>query len=374
MSMQIHFKWPGKVWLYSDMHFNHEGILGFDERKEFKTIKEHNEFIIKKIKSRVKPEDTFLCLGDIGNNFLDLMSEIPGYKVLIRGNHDRLSKKVYREVFDEFYNGPIFLNQFLVCSHEPIPLSKNYYINIHGHLHGSVLNLENYINISCAMVDYNPIDLDSIIKKYEKRLKRIRKEPFLSEWYKDNYIFKKDDQRGKVPCFSDGLVVPNAKGIIDLQEEYFKFRKQTPEKINFKEIDFDEFKKKKWEKKNIFDLFDTYFYKKDIKNQQKIKEETKRILEIFKCKEIEELIKRKIFIVLSDDFREKYLEKSRFYLIEAKIASFEGNEITVKTSKNEITVDLETFLREQGDFWWIERKEALLAFKLLYDPEGKIEK
>lgn len=187
MKVERYFNWPGKIWIISDPHFGDEGILKY-ERSQFSNVEEHDKFIIKKINSVISSEDTILILGDIGFNWKEKITQIKAkYKVLILGNHDRFGKWLYNELFDEVYSGPLFINKFVVVSHEPIPIS-DHFLNIHGHLHNSVLDDDHHMNVSMHMIDYTPFDFDKTALMF-MNYPRIRAR-FLKEWYRDKYVFK----------------------------------------------------------------------------------------------------------------------------------------------------------------------------------------
>lgn len=160
----------------SDTHFGHSNILKF-ERKSFKDIQEHDNFIWNLIFSTVKKDDRLFHLGDFGlttEENLEKWKSIPAYTILIRGNHDNSINKL-KEVFDEVHNEPIFYKKRILLSHEPLPVTKGT-LNIHGHLHGSKLSLENYLNISLHESKYKLLNE----KQIEKMLHTLEK---------DNYKF-----------------------------------------------------------------------------------------------------------------------------------------------------------------------------------------
>lgn len=129
-----------------------------------------------RINKCVTKNDTFVCLGDVGDR-LDLIAQIKcDYKVLITGNHDK-GNSIYKPYFDEIYDGPLFISDKILLSHERIDLP--FCINIHGHEHcaGSwfdLVGIETVIgmvqtasfNIASDVVDFKPIRLDEIISKY----------------------------------------------------------------------------------------------------------------------------------------------------------------------------------------------------------------
>lgn len=205
MKAPIYFNWPGKVWIMSDPHFNDPGILKF-ERTKYKDINENNDIILKEINRKVKKGDTLVCLGDLGHNWEQQIDKINEgvYKVLLLGNHDKLNKNKYTKYFNEVYSGPLFINKFIILSHEPIPVSEHF-INIHGHLHSATLNSKNHINVSYYM--YNGLcDIDSIYTYKTPDMPRIRAK-FLKEWYTDLYQFS--SPRDDVFFYSNLKVIPS---------------------------------------------------------------------------------------------------------------------------------------------------------------------
>lgn len=76
--------WEMKEWIISDTHFSHAKIIEYCNRP-FRNVEQMNETIIARWKGAVKPEDVVYHLG---------ISQLPGKKILIRGNHDK-SPNVY---------------------------------------------------------------------------------------------------------------------------------------------------------------------------------------------------------------------------------------------------------------------------------------
>ena len=177
----------------SDPHLSHKNIISF-ERKQFKTIDEHDTFIKYIIQSNVKPNDTLYLLGDVGemsDKNIEFWKSLPCKTILIRGNHDTQKGKLLK-AFDVVSDVPISYKKRILLSHEPLPVT-NETINVHGHLHGSHLNTNNYINLSIHVANYK-IWTE---KDLEKRLAIQPKisQHFMFEWYAKNYEFhnKKDD-------------------------------------------------------------------------------------------------------------------------------------------------------------------------------------
>ena len=206
-----HWYHGGTIWLISDTHFDDPDC------KIMSTCWPTPEEQVKLINKFVGKNDTLINLGDVGNR--EWVSKIKGYKVLLLGNHDKgvtnYEKKWYISItkedkfdrafdsfeeaneyinemnadgtdtqgfrvinnglFDEVYEGPLFINEKICLSHENLRLKFG--INIHGHEHGNFnfgstasyyCNDKYYtcaqLNITCNLREYKPLRLDDLIK------------------------------------------------------------------------------------------------------------------------------------------------------------------------------------------------------------------
>lgn len=150
-------KWSetGTLWIYSDPHFSDEEMRHL--RKNY--IGDDEQIL--RINSKVGRKDTIIFLGDIGDE--TKMRYIRGYKVLIMGNHDAGATK-YREFFDEVYEGPLFVTDKLLLSHEPIALPFGF--NIHGHDHSNWdAGSSNHLNVCAEHIQYTPENLTRLLKR-----------------------------------------------------------------------------------------------------------------------------------------------------------------------------------------------------------------
>lgn len=198
-------KWceKGTIWLYSDPHFADQ------KAKEVISHRPSDEYIVKKINSRVTKNDTIIFLGDIGDT--SFIRKINGYKVLITGIHDKGAASYKRQIttrhydvdywdysvlmnkikqdfpsytctikkvcdclhyfeywnvtidnklFDEVYTGPLMISNKLILSHEPVEV--DFAFNIHGHNHMKD-NIPNHFNVCAECINYDPINLNSFI-------------------------------------------------------------------------------------------------------------------------------------------------------------------------------------------------------------------
>lgn len=122
----------GYTYVTSDTHF--DGLM-YTEEPDYVNL------ILEKWRKKVKPSDTVIHVGDVmGGRFTKAWSQkikmLPGYKILVRGNHDGSKKEKWLEAFDEVYDKTYIRGNVVYC-HYPISAKEHgCQYNIYGHLHG----------------------------------------------------------------------------------------------------------------------------------------------------------------------------------------------------------------------------------------------
>lgn len=142
------------IWIISDTHFDDIDCKYMDPN--WITPEEHIQ-ILKKVLNK---QTLLIHLGDVGNP--DYLDELKCYKVLITGNHDVLSKVASH--FDEVYNGPLFIADRILLSHEPIEGLEDWCWNIHGHNHCPNKFLIHHTNLASNVCNYHVFNLGAAIK------------------------------------------------------------------------------------------------------------------------------------------------------------------------------------------------------------------
>lgn len=162
-------------WVISDTHFYHDRIIGYCQRP-FQTTEEMNQVIIKNWNQVIARDDIVYVLGDFcfGNKEMlkEIVSQLNGRKVLILGNHDRLTKGAYLDAgFETVTKCPMIVDADFILSHQPIQGDLGKFYNIHGHRH----KLPNEVQFSprhfdIGVDDHNffPHNLDTVIKTLYK--------------------------------------------------------------------------------------------------------------------------------------------------------------------------------------------------------------
>ena len=162
------------IYLTSDTHFNHKKIIDFENRP-FESVEEMNEALILNWNKVVSNKDTIYHLVDFawGNKqeIKNFVSQLNGYKILIKGNHDRgHSKTQWHDVgFNDVIDGGIILEEFYFLSHEPLYMNSNMpYVNLHGHLHSGKMESLKYYNVGVELHSYALISFDLIKESVDK--------------------------------------------------------------------------------------------------------------------------------------------------------------------------------------------------------------
>ena len=171
----------------SDTHFGHVNVIDFDKRP-FKTVEEMDEAMIKSWQNVVTDNDVVHVLGDFslykGDKTLEILDALPGEKILIKGNHDRVSPQFAKrfskvcDYLDFSDNG-----KRVILSHYPLLFWNAQFrdsVHLYGHVHNSLqqdlcmdckdlirskqdLNMKMY-NVGCMMpwMNYAPKTLAEI--------------------------------------------------------------------------------------------------------------------------------------------------------------------------------------------------------------------
>lgn len=151
----------------SDTHFGHANILKYEpQHRPFATIEEHDEELVRRWNSVVRPKDTVWHLGDVlfGVEAFDTLGRLNGTKNLILGNHDKYPITKYTNSFKKVRGTTIFAGYWL--SHQPLAVSsiERFNGNIHGHMHSKCIDDERYINVSVERINLTPIAFEELRK------------------------------------------------------------------------------------------------------------------------------------------------------------------------------------------------------------------
>jgi len=161
-------------YIISDHHFGHSNIIEYCDRP-FRSVGEMNDSLLEYHYETVDNDDLLIHLGDVAMDMQDGKETIAyferlGADLLLQGNHDVgldhsaapfpvLNSCVLEQDGFKFY-----------CTHRPedVPDEWNDWV-IHGHHHNNhpeeypfVAYDEKRINVSCELLNYRPVSLESL--------------------------------------------------------------------------------------------------------------------------------------------------------------------------------------------------------------------
>ena len=132
-----------KTFLITDTHWDHWKMIEYCGRPS-----NFNKLILNQWKATVQPQDIVYHLGDViwgrQDKLIQIMSSLPGTKILIRGNHDKnhsnnwFIQAGFAAVLEKAQLSGVILSHFPVFMTEEE--LKRDIINVHGHFHNNSPN------------------------------------------------------------------------------------------------------------------------------------------------------------------------------------------------------------------------------------------
>lgn len=161
----------GKVYVTSDLHLSHSKVA---ELRGFKTIDEHDDAIFHGILDTVKKGDTLWILGDLLFNrgarldiLRTLLSHLKLGRVNVRavlGNHDAWNATQLAELGFGKVFGAAYGKHGILFTHIPVHQGQKdrFTMNVHGHLHTSIIDDPWYFNACLEQNNLKPFDMEQV--------------------------------------------------------------------------------------------------------------------------------------------------------------------------------------------------------------------
>jgi len=138
-----------KIFFTSDTHFFHTNIIRYCKRP-YRSTEEMNESLINNWNSVVPPDGIVFHLGDFcfagSDKVKELTSKLNGKIILIKGNHDHISRTMERffehvsyEMSIEIDKHKLYLNHYPFLTYAGIYNSRPT-IQLFGHVHSGIHN------------------------------------------------------------------------------------------------------------------------------------------------------------------------------------------------------------------------------------------
>jgi len=168
----------GRTYVITDTHFNGRVY----------SHPNYTDLIFENWATTVSADDIIIHGGDIASGkftkISQRISEMPGYKILVRGNHDCSRDEKYLESFQEVHY--TYVKDNVVYSHFPVkPEIYTCAYNVFGHFHRYPRNMKDSLvqrykdfynfekNFTFCIEDwkFRPVDVEEFIKKCSEHAK-----------------------------------------------------------------------------------------------------------------------------------------------------------------------------------------------------------
>lgn len=157
--------YSGECWIWSDCHFHHKNIIKYCGRPD-----NCDRLMRDAWRELVAPGDVIVNLGDLAlgrAEQLSWLADMPGRKLLVKGNHDKLSARAYTDL--GFVRVPPFSIPWMHDGQQ-WTVSFNHYpkdelvqfprhLLCHGHIHDKLTGNPRMINLSVEHLSYRPVRL-----------------------------------------------------------------------------------------------------------------------------------------------------------------------------------------------------------------------
>jgi len=163
-----------RAWILSDTHFLHTRLAEVYEAPARQALGvDHNDAMIDRWQATVDDNDLVVHLGDLAlgrtGDFAAISEQLPGRKVLVKGNHDKRSRRWYAdhgfEVIPPFwldYSGWRVRFQH-TPDYEREHVRYPRVLICHGHIHSKETGDPRQINLSVEAIDFTPQRLVDVL-------------------------------------------------------------------------------------------------------------------------------------------------------------------------------------------------------------------
>ena len=151
-----------KVYFTSDTHFYHNNIIRYCNRP-FSSVEEMNDRIIENWNDKVSKDSIIFHLGDFAfcneRQLAELVPQLMGTIILIKGNHDSKNNKFLESIFTEVYS-QLYITiekQSIYLNHFPLLCFPRRAWNLFGHVHSKpgISNIDTSKLKYCTSTQYD---------------------------------------------------------------------------------------------------------------------------------------------------------------------------------------------------------------------------
>jgi calcineurin-like phosphoesterase family protein len=161
------------VFFTGDQHFAHENIITFCSRP-FHGIGKMNYGIISNYRKVIKEDDIIYFLGDltiIGPQHRamieHLLSQLPGKKIFILGNHDKFDPFTYIDMGFLSVHTSLEVEEFILVHDPAVSVINSKHKWLCGHVHTLFKKQGNVLNVGVDQWGFYPISIEEVRREFE---------------------------------------------------------------------------------------------------------------------------------------------------------------------------------------------------------------
>jgi len=193
-NLQTNFSDGSNIFFTSDTHFSHANIMKYCNRP-WSNVEDMNETLINNWNKVVNKDSIIFHLGDFawGNNWMPILNQLNGRKILILGNHDLKNKDsnalkngfeyVCQQLYINVEHRKVILNHCpLLCYGGTYRQDDDKVYQLFGHVHSGPyssngLDVERLVNLFPTQYDvgvdnndFTPISWYDVNEKIQKQM------------------------------------------------------------------------------------------------------------------------------------------------------------------------------------------------------------
>jgi len=156
------------IFFTADQHFFHDEVIRYCHRP-WNKVGQMNHGIICRYKKIIQPDDTVYFVGYLTlkgpenkGSLVPIMKQLPGTKILILGNHDKLSPFTYIDLGFQSVHTSLQVEEFILCHDPASAIIKPDVTWICGHTHTLFKKIRNVINVGVDQWEYFPVSIEEV--------------------------------------------------------------------------------------------------------------------------------------------------------------------------------------------------------------------
>lgn len=164
------------IYFTADQHYSHANAIDYCNRP-FVAVDKMNQALISRYRQVVRDEDTVYFLGDLtlwGTQHRSMVERIveqlPGTKILILGNHDKLYPFTYVDLGFQSVHTALDIGEFILV-HDPVnclALKNRRWLCGHVHTLFKMNRTGNVLNVGVDQWEFFPVSLEEVRREFDE--------------------------------------------------------------------------------------------------------------------------------------------------------------------------------------------------------------